>query len=90
MITDSEKWHYLAVKSLPALLKEITSNHNEDFYHLNCFCSYSAKNRFEKHEEDCSDHDYCYVEMPNEGKKTLKYNHEEKSLKVLFKIYVDL
>ena len=28
MITDGEKWHYLAVKSLPALLKRITSNHN--------------------------------------------------------------
>ena len=63
MITDSEKWHYLAVKSLPALLKGITSNHNGYFYYLNCFRSYSTKNRFEKHKEDCSDHDYCYVEM---------------------------
>ena len=24
MITDGEKWHYLAVKSLPALFKGIT------------------------------------------------------------------
>ena len=89
IITDSEKWHYLAVKSLPALLKGITSNHNEDFYCLNCFRSCSTKNRFEKHEEVCSDHDYCYIEMPNEGNKTLKYNHGEKSLKVPFIIYVD-
>ena len=27
MITDGEKWHYLAVKKLSALLKGITSNH---------------------------------------------------------------
>ena len=28
--------------------------------------------------------------MPNEGNKTLKYNHGEKSLKVPFIIYADL
>ena len=26
-----KKWHYLAVKNLPALLREITSNHMETF-----------------------------------------------------------
>ena len=31
MITDGKKWHYLAVKSLSALLKGITSNHKGDF-----------------------------------------------------------
>ena len=43
IITDGKKWHYLAVKSLSALLRGITSNHNGDFYCLNCFCSYSTK-----------------------------------------------
>ena len=28
MIRNGEKWHYLPVKSLPALLRGITSNHN--------------------------------------------------------------
>ena len=37
MITDGEKWHYLAVKKFSALLRGITSNHNGDFYFLNCF-----------------------------------------------------
>ena len=32
MITDeSNRWHYLAVKSLPALFRGITSNHHGDF-----------------------------------------------------------
>ena len=35
MITDGEKWHYLSVRSLSALLREITSNHNGDLYCLN-------------------------------------------------------
>ena len=29
IITDGKKWHYLAVKSLSALLRGITSNHKE-------------------------------------------------------------
>ena len=90
MITDGKKWHYLAVKSLSALLRGITSNHNGDFYCLNCFHSYSTKNKLKKHERVCNDHDYCYVEMPNEYNKILKYNHREKSLKAPFMIYADL
>ena len=31
MITDDEKCHYLAVKSLPAILRGIASNHNGNF-----------------------------------------------------------
>ena len=38
MITDkNNRWHYLAVKSLPALFRKTTSNHHGDFYCLNCF-----------------------------------------------------
>ena len=44
MITDGEKWHYLAVKSLSALFRGITSNNNGDFYCLNCFKSYTTEN----------------------------------------------
>ena len=43
MITDGKKWHYLAVKSLSALLRGIALNHNGDFYCLNCFHLYRTK-----------------------------------------------
>ena len=43
MITDGKKWHYLAVKLLPVLLKRITSKRDGDFYCLNCFHSYIQK-----------------------------------------------
>ena len=78
MITDGKKWHYLA-KNLPGLLRGITSNQNGKFYCLNCFHSYSTKNKLKRHERVWNDHDYCYVEMPNEDSKILKYNHGEKS-----------
>ena len=45
MITDGKKWHYLAVKSLSALLRGITSKHVGDFHCLNCFHSYSTKKK---------------------------------------------
>ena len=37
MITDGEKWHCLAAKSLSAQFRGITGNNNGDFYCLNCF-----------------------------------------------------
>ena len=40
IITNGKKWQYLAVKSLSALLRRITSNHVGDFYCLICFHSY--------------------------------------------------
>ena len=45
MITDSKKWHHLAVKSLSALLKGITSNHNRDFLLFKLFHSYSTEKK---------------------------------------------
>ena len=86
MITHGEKWHYLAVKNLPGLLKEITSTHEKDFYCLNCFHSYRTKNKL----ESLKNHDYCHVEMPTKDNNIIKYNHGEKSMKVPFIIYADL
>ena len=90
MITDGEKWHYLAVKKLSALLKGKTSKHDGDFYCLNCLHSYRTENKLKKHYNVCQNHDYCYVEMPKEDNKILKYNHGEKSTKVPFIIYADM
>ena len=46
------------VRSLSALLKGITSNHDVDFYCLNCFHSYRTKKALRKHIEICEDKDY--------------------------------
>ena len=82
-------WHNLTVKSLSAFLRGITSNHKENFYCLNCFHSYSIKEKLTKHEKVCNDHDYRYVEMPDDN-KILRYNQGEKSMRVPFVIYADL
>ena len=84
-----EKWHYL-VKSLSALFRGIRSNYKEDFYCLNCFQSNTTENKLKKHKKVCGNHDYCYVEMPQEGNRILKYNPGEKSMNVPFIIYAAL
>ena len=96
MATDDGKrsdrvkiWHYLAVKSLPELLRGTTSNHHGGFYCLNCFDSYTTHNKLKKHERVCNNHDYCCVDMPKEHEK-IKYLPGEKSLKGPFMIYADL
>ena len=45
MITDSNNnnWDYLTVKCISGLLRGITSNHDGDFYCLNCFHTYKTK-----------------------------------------------
>ena len=84
MITDDDnRWHYFAVKSLPALLRGTTSNNYGDFYCLNCFHSYTTHNKLKKHERICNNHDYCRIDMPKEHEK-IKYLPGEKSLKPPF------
>ena len=87
MITDGKKWQYLAVKKFSALLKGIKSKHDGEFYCLNCFHSFRTENELKKHKNVCKNHDCCYVEMPKEDNKILKYSHGEKSMKVPFIIY---
>ena len=99
MITNGEKWHYIAlksertddgfnrpIKSLSRLFRGITSNHDGDFYCLNCLHSFRTDNALKRHERLCDNNDYCNVEMPTQFNKTLKYNYGEKPLKTLFVI----
>ena len=63
MITNGEKWHYIAlksertddgfnrpIKSLSRLFRGITSNHDGDFYCLNCLHSFRRDNALKRHE----------------------------------------
>ena len=75
---------------MSTLLKGITSKHNGDFYCLNCFNSYSTKEKLKKHINVCENHDYCYVEMSEKETKILKCNYGEKSMKVPFIIYAEI
>ena len=87
---DGEKWHYLCVKKLSALLRGINSYHNGDVYCMNCFKSFRTKSKLEIHKKMCENHDYCYVQMPNNENKILEYKYSQKSKRAPFVIYSDL
>ena len=67
---SEERWHYLAVKKLSALLRGITSKNDGDFYCLNCLHSFRTKDKFQWHKRVCENKYfgalYCLL-------KTLKY-----------------
>ena len=52
MISNGENRHYLAVKNLSGLLRGISSNHNSDYYCLNCFHSYRTENKLNAHKKN--------------------------------------
>ena len=103
MITNGEKWHYLALKStisnhgymrptqsISRLFKGITSNHHYDYYCLNCFHSYRIIDKLKKHKSVCDNNDYCEILMPDDKNKVLKYASGSQSLKMAHAIYVDI
>ena len=90
MISNGENWHYLAAKSLSGLLRGINSNHNGDYYCLNCFHSCRTENKLNAHKKICENNEYCNIEMSSPNNSLIKYNQDDNSLKLPFVIYVDL
>ena len=90
MISNGENWHYLAVKGLSRLVRDITSNHDGDYYCWNCFHSYRTENKFNAHKKVCQNNEYCNIEMPSPNDNLIKYSQGEKSLKLPFVIYAEL
>ena len=82
MITDgTSNWHYLAIKNISGLLRRITSNHNGDFYCLNCLHLYRTNSKLKKHEKICKNHDFCHLKMPDVDNNILENKPGKKSLK---------
>ena len=68
----------------------ITSNHNGDFYCLNCLHSYRMKSKLKKHEKICKNPDFCNLKMPDAENNILESKPGKKPLKHPFIIYADL
>ena len=91
MITDgTNNWHYLAMKNLSGLLRGITSNHNGDFYCLNCLHSYRTISKLKKHEKICKNHNFYHLKMPDVDNNILESKPRKKSLKNAFIFFADL
>ena len=88
MITDWEKWHCVAVKNLPALLKERTSNLDGDYY---CIVSTHLEEKINLNHIKMypKSYGYCPAKMPKKYANILKYSQWQRSVKVSFVIYLD-
>ena len=90
MITHNENnWQNLAIKSIPGLLRSVTSTTHGDFYCLNCLHSYRTLNALRTHKKLCENHDYCNVKMPNEDNKYISSTSGKNSLRVPIVVYAD-
>ena len=49
--SEEQQWHYLVVKDLLALSREVTSKNNGDFYYLNCRHSFKTNKKLESHKK---------------------------------------
>ena len=88
--SEGQRWHYLVVKKLSALLRGITSKQHGDFYCLNCLHSFATEKKIQSHKRVCENKDFCNVIMPSEDTKILEFNQYQKSDKAPFIIYADL
>ena len=82
--------HYLAIKSVPALLRALTSTHNVDNYCLNCFHSHRTQAALEKHERLCYNNDHSAIIMPSEKNKYISATSGKNSMRAPLVPYADI
>ena len=74
MIPSREKWHYLVVKKLPALLRGMTSKGYGDFCCLNSLHSFTTKKKLKSRKKACETENFCNVIMSFKNTKILLLN----------------
>ena len=90
MITDgTDKWHYIAIKSIPTLLRGVSSTHDGYHYCLNCFHYYRTKEKLNAHEELCVNNNFALIKIPTEKTKYVSSTPGKNTLKNAFIIYAD-
>ena len=95
-----QRWQYLAVKKLSALLRGPTSKNDGGFWlselssfsknKKHCLHSLRTRNNLESHSRAYENKDFYNPIMPSEGTKILELNQYQKSDKAPFIVSVDL
>ena len=90
MIRNGKGCHYLAVKTLSALLRGTTLKHDGDFYCLSCFYLFRTKNELGHNKNVCKNKCFCGFLIPSEDSKILEFNQYRKFDKAPLIIYANL
>ena len=76
---EREGWHYLAVKTLSALLHRITSKNKSNFYCFNYFHYFRTEYFLKSHETVYKNKNFCRILISPEKDNLLEFKQYVKS-----------
>ena len=81
MIQNKKKqnWHYLLLKNLSTLLREIISKHKSDSNCLNCLHSFATKKKLGSHKKNCKNKNFYGTVVISQKDNILQSNQNIKS-----------
>ena len=89
LISEDDKWHYTAIKSLSRLLASKNSKHHgKQYFCTNCLQGFTLESRKYEHYGYCNDNETVRAEMPKKG-STIEFYDEQNQFKVPFIMYAD-
>ena len=90
LISECNKWHYTATKSLSRLLAGKNSKRaHKQYFCNNCLQGFTQELSRDQHYSYCIDNETVRVEMPRKG-STVEFYDGQNQLKVPFMMYADL
>ena len=89
LISEDDRWHYAAIKSLSRLLASKNSKHyGNQYFCTNCLQGFTLELSRDKHYGYCIDNETVSVEMPKKG-STVEFYDRQNQFKVPFMIHAD-
>ena len=89
LISEGDRWHYTAIKSLSRLLASKNSKHHgKQYFCTNCLQGFTQESSRDKHYGYCIDSKTIRVEMLKKG-STIEFYNGQIQFKVPFMMYVD-
>ena len=92
LISEDDRRHYAAIKSLSRLLTSRNSKHHgKQYFCTNCLQGFTLELSRDEHYAYCIDNETVRVEMPIEGSKgsTIEFYDGQNQFKVPFMMYAD-
>ena len=90
LISENDKWHYTAIKSLSRLLSSSNSKHkHKQYFCNNCLQGFTQESSRDEHQVYSEDNETVRVEMPQKG-LTVEFYDGQNQFKVPFTMYADV
>ena len=88
-ISEGDRWHYTANRSLCRLLASKNSKHaHKQYFYNNCLQGFAQESSRDQHQVYCEDNETVRVEMPRKG-STDEFLDGQNQFKVPFIMYAD-